>query len=132
RWRSGLARSRQGMHTGWRYRAMADFDLVPGMSLGWMGERYTEGFMDIRRYAAGSDAAAGGRQRWSASWTPEGWGEWSGSFETVRDRHGPRERRFGLRQRLWLCRTWVGGVYAGMEVVGGDYDIGLRFSFPLY
>src|SRR5690606_7502692 len=52
RWRSGVARSNQGQRQGWRYRAMADFDLADDLSLGWMGERYTDGFADIRRYAS--------------------------------------------------------------------------------
>ncbi len=131
RWRSGISRSNRGMHQGWRYRAAADFDLAEDLSLVWMGERYTDGFMDIHRYA-GNNPAAGGRQKWSASWDVGPWGEWSGSFESVQGRQGTEQRRFGLSQQFWYSPKLRIGFHAEREVVSDDYDIGLRFSFPLY
>lgn len=132
RWRSGIARSTQGATQGWRYRAMADFDLPYDTSLAWVGERYTDGFMDIRRYADGANSIGGARQRWSASWDVGRWGEWSGSFESRHGREGILERRFGVSQQFWYSPNLKVGLHAEREVVGGDYDIGLRFSFPLY
>ncbi len=132
RWRSGIARSDRGMRQGWRYRAMADFDLAADMRLAWVGERYTEGFTDIRRYAAGGNPVSGGRQRWSASWDVGRWGTWSGSYESLRGREGPQQRRFGVSQQFWYSPNLRVGLHAEREVVAGDYDIGLRFSFPLY
>jgi len=132
RWRSGVARSENGVRQGWRYRAMADFDLPADMTVSWLGERHTDGFMDIRRHAAGSDGAGGGRQRWTASLDTDRWGRWSGSFENVYGDEGTLERRFGLNQQFWYSPNLQIGVHAEREVVGGDYDIGLRFSFPLY
>ena len=131
RWRSGVSRSQQGMHQGWRYRAAADFDLAEDVNLVWMGERYTDGFMDIHRYA-GNNWAAGGRQRWSASWDVGRWGKWSGSFESVQGRDGTEQRRFGLSQQFWYTPRLRIGIQAEREMIGDDYDIGLRFSFPLY
>lgn len=132
RWRSGIARSSRGTYQGWRYRAMADFDLADDVSLGWVGERHTDGFMDVRRYAAGSSVAGGGRQRWSASWDVGRWGEWSGSFETVHGSQGTQQRRFGLSQQFWYSPNLRIGIHAEREAIAHDYDIGLRFSFPLY
>jgi len=132
RWRTGIARSNHPMQQGWRYRAMADFDLSPDLNMGWQGERYTEGFMDIRRYSAGSGAAEGGRHRWSASWDTDDWGTWSGSFESEHGKDGVLARRFGLNQQFWYSPNLRIGVHAEKEVIGGDYDIGLRFSFPLF
>lgn len=132
RWRSGISRSNHGMHQGWRYRAMADFDLDDDLSLAWVGERYTDGFMDVRRYAAGTNPVAGGRQRWSASWDVGRWGRWSGSFESVHGKQGAQQRRFGLSQQFWYSPNLQIGIHAEREVVADDYDIGLRFSFPLY
>lgn len=131
RWRSGVSRSNGAMHQGWRYRAAADFHLAEDLSLLWMGERYTDGFMDINRYA-GNSPAAGGRQRWSASWDAGRWGKWSGSFENVKGREGSGQRRFGLSQEFWYSPKLRVGLHAEREVVSDDYDIGLRFSFPLY
>lgn len=132
RWRSGVARSTQGLNRGWRYRAIADFDLAPDVSLGWMGERHTAGFMDIRRYADQAAPLSGGRQRWSASWDVGRWGEWSGSFESVHGQDGVQQRRFGLSQQFWYSPNLRIGIHAEREVIADDYDIGLRFSFPLY
>src|SRR5690606_11172482 len=102
------------------------------LNMGWQGERYTEGFMDIRRYSAGSGAAEGGRHRWSASWDTDDWGTWSGSFESEHGKDGVLARRFGLNQQFWYSPNLRIGVHAEKEVIGGDYDIGLRFSFPLF
>jgi len=132
RWRSGVARSTQGLHQGWRYRAMADFDLARDVRLAWMGERHTAGFMDIRRYADRAVPAAGARQRWSASWDVGRWGEWSGSLESVHGEQGVQQRRFGVSQQFWYSPNLRIGIHAEREVIAGDYDIGLRFSFPLY
>lgn len=132
RWRSGIARSSQGMSEGWRYRAAADFDLADDWRLAWVGERHTDGFMDIRRHADGAAPVAGRRQRWSASWDAGRWGTWSGSFESMRDRRGEQRRRFGMSQQFWYSPNLQVGLHAEREVVGDDYDIGLRLSFPLY
>lgn len=131
RWRSGVARSTRGEQQGWRYRAAADFSVAEDVNLVWMGERHTEGFMDIRRYA-GNSSASGGRQRWSASWDVGRWGTWSGSFETVYGREGTEARRIGLSQQFWYTPRLRVGLHAEREVIAGDYDIGLRFTFPLY
>ena len=131
RWRTGIAKSDHPLQEGWRYRAMADFDLTPDFSMAWQGERYTEGFMDLRRYAEGSGAAEGGRHRWSASWDTDDWGRWSGSFESEHGEDGVLARRFGLNQQFWYSPNLRIGVHAEKEVIG-DYDMGLRFSFPLY
>lgn len=132
RLRSGIARSAQGLRKGWRYRAMADFDLPGGINLEWIGERHTDGFMDIRRQAQGAEPIAGGRQRWSANWDAGRWGKWSGSYESVRDRWGAQQRRFGMSQQFWYSPNLQIRLHAEREVVSDDYDIGLRFSFPLY
>lgn len=132
RWRSAVARSLRGQEEGWRYRAMGDIDILDDLTLGWMGERHTDGFMDVRRHAANANTVGGARQRWSASWDVGRWGEWSGSFETVQDRNGVRQRRFGLQQQFWYGSRLRIGIHAEREVVADDYDIGLRFSFPLY
>ncbi len=132
RWRSGVARSNKGLNQGWRYRAMADFAVADDMSLAWMGERHTAGFMDIRRYADAAAPVAGGRQRWSASWDAGRWGEWSGSFESVHGDQGVLQRRFGVTQEFWYSPRLRIGIHAEREVIADDYDIGLRFSFPLY
>src|SRR5690606_27194311 len=116
---------------GWRYRAMGDIDILDDLTLGWMGERHTDGFMDVQRHAANANTVGGARQRWSASWDVGRWGEWSGSFESVQDRNGVRQRRFGLQQQFWYGSRLRIGIHAEREVVADDYDIGLRFSFPL-
>lgn len=131
-WRSGVSRSSTGMRQGWRYEAMADFDLADDLSLSWVGERYTDGFMDLRRYAAGADPVAGERQRWKASWDAGGGGQWSGSFETRRSRRETQQRRFGLSRQFWYSPNLRVGLHAEREIVSDDYDIGLRLSFPLY
>lgn len=132
RWRSGIARSSQGARDGWRYRAMADIDLAPDLSLSWLGERHTEGFMDIGRHADGAAPLEGGRQRWSASWDAGRWGRWSGSYESVHDRRGAQRRSFGVSRQFRYSPNLQIGLHAEREIVGDDYDIGLRFSFPLY
>lgn len=132
RWRSGVSRSNQGFNQGWRYRVMGDVALARDVAMAWEGERYTDGFMDIRRYAGAADPAGGARQRWTASWDTGRWGTVSGSFESVHGRHGVQERRFGLNQQFYYSPNLQVGVHAEREVVGGDYDIGLRFSFPLH
>lgn len=132
RWHSGVSRSTRGGQQGWRYRARADFDLDEDLSLAWMGERLTDGFMDVRRYAAGAHPVGSGRQRWSASWDSGAWGKWSGSFESVHPREGAPQRRFGLSRQFWYSPNLRVGIHAEREMVSDDYDIGLRFSFPLY
>ena len=130
-WRSGISRSNQGLNQGWRYRAMGDVALAEDIGMAWEGERYTDGFMDIRRYAGGANPVGGARQRWTASWDAGRWGTLSGLFESVHGREGVLERRFGLNQQFYYSPNLRVEVHAEREVVGGDYDIGLRFSFPL-
>ncbi|MFT0850506.1 hypothetical protein VRY85_06965 [Achromobacter sp. F4_2707] len=132
RWQSGFAHSSMGGNQGWRYRALADFDLADDWTVSWAGERRTDGFMDVSRYAAGAGLAGGERQRWAASWNVGTWGQWSGSFETARDKLGTQKRRFRVRQQFWYSPNLRIGIHAERETVADDYDIGLRFSVPLY
>ena len=130
-WRSGVSRSNQGLNQGWRYRVMGDIAVSDDIGMAWEGERYTDGFMDIRRYAGGASPIGGARQRWTASWDAGRWGTLSGLVESVHGREGVQERRFGLNQQFYYSPNLRVEVHAEREVVGGDYDIGLRFSFPL-
>lgn len=131
RWRSGVSRSTRSMQDGWRYRVMGDVSLADDIGMAWVGERYTDGFMDIRRYAAGADQQGGARQRWTASWDAGRWGTLSGRYESVHGHQGVQERRFGVNQQFYYSPNLQVEVRAEREVIAGDYDIGLRFSFPL-
>jgi len=136
-WSAGVARASQGLYKGWRYQASYSVDLADTLRLSWLNERHTEGFADLSRYqngaaAPGAAAPGGIRQRWTATVPMGRWGDVSGTYESARTSLGEQQRSFGFTQQFWYSPNLRVGLRAEREVVSGDYDIGIRFSVPIY
>lgn len=130
-WSAGVARATQGLYTGWRYQAAYTVKVLDDVELSWRNERYTPGFVDLSRY--GADASNGGTVQTVSAKLPLGrWGDLSGSFQNESVGSGAARRSFGLAQQFWYSPNLRIGLKAQREVVTGDYDIGIRFSVPIY
>jgi hypothetical protein len=131
-WTAGVDRATYGLYKGWRYQAAYSVNIMDDLELSWRNERYTPGFVDLSRYGA-TDLSQGGTIQSLTAKLPLGrWGDLSGSFENESSTSGDVKRRFGLTQQFWYSPNLRIGLRAQREVVGGDYDIGGRCSFPIY
>src|SRR3546814_12522871 len=72
------------------------------------------------------------RQRWTATVPTGRWGDVSGVYENEYSSTGNTRRSFGVSQQFWYSPNLRIGLKAERELVSGDYDIGLRFSVPIY
>ncbi len=131
RWSAGLARANMGAAQGWRYQAAYELDMFESLQLSWRGERRDPGYADLSRYTA--DPSIGGvRQQWKATIPLGRWGDLSGKFENEHTSLGESRSRFGFTQQFWYSPNLRVGVAAARELDSGDYDIGIRFSVPIY
>src|SRR5690606_12005730 len=130
-WSAGLARANAGASQGWRYQAAYELDMFDDLQLSWLGERRDPGYADLSRYTA--DASVGGvRQQWKATVPMGRWGDLSGKFENEQTSLGESRSRFGFTQQFWDSPNLRRGLDAQRELNSGDYDLGIRFSVPIY
>lgn len=131
KWSAGLARANAGAYQGWRYQAAYELDVFEDLQLSWLGERRDPGYADLSRYTA--DSSVGGvRQQWKATVPLGRWGDLSGKFENEQTSLGESRSRFGFTQQFWYSPNLRVGLAAQRELDSGDYDIGIRFSVPIY
>jgi hypothetical protein len=131
-WSAGVARASYGLYKGWRYQAAYKVDVLDDLQLSWMNERHTAGFTDLSRYRDGEVSPGGIRQRWTATVPLGRWGDVSGVYENEYSSTGNTRRSFGVGQQFWYSPNLRIGLKAERELVSGDYDIGIRFSVPIY
>lgn len=130
-WSAGLARANRGMYNGWRYQAAYELDVLEDLQLSWLNERRGAGYADLSRYTA--DPSVGSvRHKWMATVPLGRWGDVSGVYENEASSLGDTRRSFGLTQQFWYSPNLRIGLQAGREITSGDYDIGIRFSVPIY
>jgi len=131
-WSAGVARASYGLYKGWRYQAAYTVDVMDDLQLSWLNERHTAGFTDLSRYRDGQASPGGIRQKWTATVPLGRWGDVSGIYENEYSATGNTRRSFGLGQQFWYSPNLRIGLKAERELVSGDYDIGIRFSVPIY
>lgn len=128
---AGVARASNGPENGWRYQAAYSIEVFDDLQLSWLNERHTTGFSDLSRYQNAA-SPAGIRQQWTATVPLGRWGDVSGVYERAHSSLGGKQQTFGLTQQFWYSPNLRIGLEAQRELVGGDYDIGLRFSVPIF
>ncbi|MGB3287937.1 MAG: hypothetical protein WBA83_01545 [Burkholderiaceae bacterium] len=131
-WSAGVARASYGLYTGWRYQAAYTVDVMDDVQLSWLNERHTAGFVDLSRYRDSQVSPGGVRQKLTAKVPLGRWGDVTGSYENEYSATGDMRRSFGVGQQFWYSPNLRIGLKAEREVISGDYDIGLRFSVPIY
>lgn len=131
-WSAGVARASYGLYKGWRYQAAYTVDVLDDLQVTWLNERHTEGFSDLSRYRDGQASPGGIRQKWTATVPLGRWGDVSGNYENEYSATGNIRRSFGVGQQFWYSPNLRIGVKAERELITGDYDIGIRFSVPIY
>ncbi|AEC20549.1 putative secreted protein [Pusillimonas sp. T7-7] len=130
-WSAGLAQATVGDQGGLRYQAAYELDVFGDLRLSWLGEHREPGYADLSRYTA--DPSVGGqRQQWTATVPMGRWGDLSGRYENEQTSLGDSRRSFGFTQQFWYSPNLRIGLEAERQLDGGDYDIGIRFSVPIY
>src|SRR5690606_5714284 len=130
-WSAGVAQSKGGLYEGWRYQTAYELDVFEDLQLSWLNERRGAGYADLSRYTA--DPAVGSvRHKWTATVPLGRWGDVSGVYEDEQTSIGDARRTFGFTQQFWYSPNLRIGLSAEREIVTGDYDIGIRFSVPIY
>lgn len=128
--RAGVAHSNLAEQDGWRYQAGYDVQLIDDLHLSVRSEWDAPGFADLGQYQGG--ATPGIRRHWAATVPATRWGDISGTYESFRPAIGTATEKFGFSQQFWYSPNLRIGLEAKREVGSGDYDIGLRFSVPIY
>jgi len=131
-WTAGVSRATGGLYKGWRYQAGYSVTIAEDIRLGWLNESSTAGYSDLSTYESGPAAGSATRHKLSATIPASRWGTISGSFETINPASGDPVRSFGLTQQFWYSPNLQIGLDAKREIVSGDYDVGIRFSVPVF
>lgn len=131
-WSAGVARASGSVYKGWRYQTAYTFDVMEDIKVTWLNESTSEGFADLSSYESGPAASSASRQKWSAMVPTRRWGNISGGYEVYNPKAGDQRRSFGLTQQFWYSPNLQIGLTANHEMVSGDYDVGIRFSVPVF
>ncbi|MYN14562.1 hypothetical protein GSY71_15595 [Pusillimonas sp. TS35] len=131
-WTAGVARASGSLYQGWRYQAGYSVNVLDDIALSWLGEATTAGFSDLSSYETGAAQGSASRQQWSATVPVQGWGDVTGSYERTMLASGDLRERFGYTQQFWYSPNLRIGLQARTEPSGGNYDVSIRFSVPVF
>ncbi|KAA0890071.1 hypothetical protein [Pusillimonas sp. ANT_WB101] len=131
-WTAGVAQASHSLYKGWRYQAGYAVDVAEDLSLSWMNEQYSAGFVDLSTYSGGPAAVGANRHRWSATVPTRRWGDISGTFERLSPTSGDSSSLFGLTQQFWYSPNLRVGISTRRELRTGDYDVGVRLSVSIF
>ncbi|NYT35654.1 hypothetical protein ERD78_02120 [Allopusillimonas soli] len=130
-WTAGVARASAGLYKGWRFQTEYRVSVLDDIELSWLNERLTPGYADLSTYG-GTPGGGATRQQWSATVPTGRWGDISGTFESLDRSAASPVRSFGFTQQFWYSPNLRVGLRAQREFESGDYDVGIRFSIPVF
>lgn len=67
-----------------------------------------------------------------AHWDLGRWGKWGASYSGTTPSFGSSQHTFGLNQQFWYSPNLRVDIDAQRQTRSGDYNVGLRFSLPLF
>ena len=116
---------------GYRYQGRVDLDLTDQTQLQLRRERYRGDFVRLNQ----SRSSPTPEQRVygaTLSWDAGRWGVLKANYANTVVNHGEPQQAIGVGQQLWYSPNVRIDLDAQRQTHTGDYNVGLRFSLPLF
>ncbi|HJH24819.1 MAG TPA: hypothetical protein K8U84_09720 [Paenalcaligenes hominis] len=131
-WALNMAHSQAvGLHRGQRYQTLIELDLSEQAQLALRSEKYIGQFSALNQRRHRPTAAQRNHQA-AIHWDAGPWGTLKAHYDRSVVAKGQQNHAFGLGQQVWYSPNMRIDVDAQRQTHSGDYNMGLRFSFPLF
>lgn len=131
-WALNMAHSQAaGLNTGQRYQTLIELELSEQTQLALRSEQYIGEFSALNQRRQRPTAAQRKHQA-AIYWNTGTWGTLKAKYDHSVVAKGQQNHVFGLGQQVWYSPNVRIDVDAQRQTHTGDYNMGLRFSFPLF
>ncbi len=116
---------------GQRYQGSVALDITDQMQVQLKGEHYNGRFVRLNqnRYSPTPEQQVYGA---ALQWDSDHWGRFQARYDNTVVNNGNPQQAIGLAQQLWYSSSIRVDLDAQRQTHTGDYNVGLRFSLPLF
>lgn len=131
-WSVNVLQSSVGAHfKGQRYQGLVAFDLTEGAQLELSREKYNGRFVRLNQNRT-SPTAEQSTYRAAVRWDTGRWGLFQARYANTVVSNGNPQHVIGLGQQVWYSPKVRIDLDAQRQTHSGDYNMGLRLSFPIF
>ena len=117
---------------GWRYQGRYQLQVADTLAVGLQSESYKGLFSDLLQHQNHGYTVSQDKHAVDLQWEAGRWGKLGASYASTAPRLGHSQHTFGLSQQFWYSPNLRIDVDAQRQTHSGDYNMGLRFSLPLF
>lgn len=131
-WSLNLAQSQQETNTGWRYQGQYGVKLNEQLVLRWNSETYSGSYTKLSHVKNQKVTTPQQTHGVDVRWDSGRLGILGANYANQKHRYGSNEQSLGISQQFWYSPNLRIDIDAQREKHSGDYNMGLRFSVPLF
>lgn len=132
KWSLSLAQSQQDSQTGWRYQGRYGVALSETVRLNWNTETYVGTYTKLTQIQSQKNTAPQQEHGVNVQWDSSVLGKVGAKYANQIRRYGANEQSLGVSQQFWYSPNLRIDIDAQREKQSGDYNMGLRFSVPIF
>lgn len=131
-WAINLTQSQHQAQQGWRYQGRYEVGLSPTINVAVSAATFTGQFSNLLQAQNHSRTTAQSKHGMDVQWDAGRWGKFGANYASALPRLGQKEHEFGISQQFWYSPNLRIDIDAQRQTHSGDYNVGLRFSLPVF
>lgn len=131
-WAMSLTQSHHRAGKGWRYQGRYDMDISETVDVSLSTETYSGAFSNLLQSQNKSFTTPQAKHGVDVHWDTGRWGALGASYSSTQPRLGQNQHSFGVNQQFWYSSNLRIDLDAQRQIHTGDYNMGLRFSLPVF
>lgn len=132
KWSLSLAQSQLDTQTGWRYQGRYGVDLSETVHLSWNTDTYVGTYTKLTQIQGRKNTTPQQEHGVNVQWDSTVLGKVGANYANQIRRYGANEQSLGISQQFWYSPNLRVDIDAQREKHSGDYNMGLRFSMPIF
>lgn len=131
-WAINLTQSQHQAQQGWRYQGRYEVDLTPTIDVAISAATYSGQFSNLLQAQNHSQTSSQSKHGMDVHWDAGRWGKFGANYAIASPRLGQKQHEFGFNQQFWYSPNLRIDIDAQRQTQSGDYNVGLRFSLPVF
>lgn len=131
-WAVNLTQSQHQAEQGWRYQGRYEVGLSPNIDVALSSETYSGEFSNLLQSQAHHHTTPQSKHGVDLYWDTGRWGKFGVNYASALPKLGEKKHEFGLSQQFWYSPNLRIDLDAQRQTQSGDYNVGLRFSLPVF
>lgn len=131
-WAVNLTQSQHQAEQGWRYQGRYEVGLGSSIDVALSSETYSGEFSNLLQSQTNGRTAPQSTHAVDVYWDTGRWGKFGANYASALPKLGEKKHEFGLSQQFWYSPNLRIDLDAQRQMQSGDYNVGLRFSLPIF